>query len=417
MLHNACRDVIIRKKMHAYLKIIRKAVKKAKLFEIRKIGRRLKLAQEGTSKANADTDTEKLESQLNAARQADVEALAKKAAGSLPDLPDGIIQVTNSEISESPAEEIVYRHILGSKCVLDQLATISSVIQTAVQKIDKIRKSIELSTNKEDSNLQEDDRKDATESEELREPDDVAQNALQKLLNKQSERRAHEMLSDTDDSGLLEYDSFRDSLDSDDSEKEDPSDSDADEEELPITKKNKKDESSKKTETQIDKNKNNPALTNEKKGKKKVDAKQKKPKNRLGQRARRKLAEQMHGKQAKHLTTTPEENGGDSAAGGRQRKSAYKSHQTVDIYPSWAAKKQQKTKLAIDSDVWTARKSQKILFDDENGEKRADSHFKQAAKGDSSLLHPSWALKKQQQEKHHLVPSQGKKVVFNEDSD
>lgn len=62
--------------------------------------------------------------------------------------------------------------------------------------------------------------------------------------------------------------------------------------------------------------------------------KRKKPKNRMGQRARQRLAEKLHGIDAKHKSS-------------EKKKNQTKKVTEAPLHPSWAAKKESKDMLAI----------------------------------------------------------------------
>lgn len=190
----------------------------------------------------------------------------------------------------------------------------------------------------------------------------------------------------------------------------------------------------------------------------------KKKKNRLGQVARRRLAEKMYGKNAKHI-----QNGGLSAKQLEERrkkrtlerrarferikkrkaavkeaeknknannqssgeKEAVKEDGDQSVHPSWAAKLQSKNKTF---------QGQKIKFDSNNEEspstaatdhqskgKKPEKDFKpkskskQTSKGGpeetntDSKLHPSWAAKLQQ--KNKIADFQGQKIKFDDNDE
>lgn len=76
--------------------------------------------------------------------------------------------------------------------------------------------------------------------------------------------------------------------------------------------------------------------------------KKKKPKNRMGQRARQKLAEKVHGSNAKHKQMAVE-----------KKKSRKEKEQEIPLHPSWAAKKKDTIKINLDA----APSAKKVVFD------------------------------------------------------
>jgi len=75
--------------------------------------------------------------------------------------------------------------------------------------------------------------------------------------------------------------------------------------------------------------------------------KKKKPKNRMGQRSRQRLAEKLHGVDAKHKSI-------------EKKKDQVKKVSEPPLHPSWAAKKESKDMLAIHLDKPAGKK---IVFD------------------------------------------------------
>jgi hypothetical protein len=152
----------------------------------------------------------------------------------------------------------------------------------------------------------------------------------------------------------------------------------------------------------------------------------KKLKNRLGQRARRRLAEMQFGGSAKHLRHQQQD--GQQPA---QRQQQQLDGDVPSLHPSWAAKQAAKHKLKL-SIAGGSTQSKKVVFGDhdsepipvhqggtpasqfENGRvhKQRQKHTPSAAEP----LHPSWeARKRLQEQQRHLPPSTGKKTVFTDD--
>ena len=197
--------------------------------------------------------------------------------------------------------------------------------------------------------------------------------------------------------------------------------------------------------------------------------KKKKKRNRLGQLARRRLAEKLHGRNAKHLQAgglsvkEREEKRKERSVQKRAREARIKkqklereeakkqqqqqpqstqSKSKLDpsLHPSWAAKLQNQNKINA-----TTFQGQKIKFDDDsssstfsqkskekknpekpieckkNAEKLVESKpkvFKQKVSEAPKIdpkLHPSWAAKLQQQHKTNATAFQGQKIKFDDD--
>lgn len=188
-----------------------------------------------------------------------------------------------------------------------------------------------------------------------------------------------------------------------------------------------------------------------------------KPKNRLGQRARRLLAAQQYGQNARHLQLEREQQVEQQGAAAlqpqqKQQQGSGAGGSAEALHPSWAAKQAQKQKLAISIFAGPSA-AKKVVFDDDGEAKRTGSSSggqpanasrhppaaggsssglgasrKPHASGDGSRgtaagkpaarprraeqpLHPSWEAKKrlQEQQKRMILPAQGKKIVFGED--
>lgn len=368
-------------------------MKKAKQFEIQKVVRRLKQATEAAASAG---DVGKLEFQLAAVRGADLDRLAAAAAASVGVAPDGAAM--EPATTELPPLE---RRMVGAKCVVEQLEAMVTAIKAIKAKAERHRpgegeegaapkrqKEDSCSSGgKEEGPSSPLGSEPSSESESEGEPDEAALAALAKLTGA---RRGD--ASESSDSGVIE----------------DISDEELEELEQELGG------GGSDTSGSDDTDDGQPPKTKGGKGKEAKPKKQpKKSKNRLGQRARRALAEQQHGRSAtRHFATKKEE-----------KKEPAKAE---ELHPSWAARRQQKEKLSISA---VAPAGQKIVFDDGSGAKkvivpagggggRGDRPAKKE-KGKSeegSGLHPSWELRKKQKEAQKLLPAQGTKIVFN-DSD
>ena len=182
----------------------------------------------------------------------------------------------------------------------------------------------------------------------------------------------------------------------------------------------------------------------------------KKKKNRLGQLARRRLAEKLHGQNAKHLQAgglsvkEQEERRKERIAQKRARELRIKKKKEEDkqkqkqkekeqevvsnkkpkidpaLHPSWAAKLQNQNRINA-----TTFQGQKIKFDDEAQAKKKPERQKEKQKERFSKpkqkesvseppkidpkLHPSWAAKLQQQHKTNATAFQGQKIKFDDE--
>ncbi|KAL4858695.1 hypothetical protein ACK3TF_001098 [Chlorella vulgaris] len=144
------KEQVLAKKAFHHLKILKKDIKKAKEFEVRKILRRIKQAKaEPNGKAGAAAGLDKLEAQLAAAKAADVEQLAAQAARSCPVLMptlqgSGQGQMAAAHQDEQPepsaaaeappcspqsVQQVVHARILGAKAVKDRLAEVQLEMQ------------------------------------------------------------------------------------------------------------------------------------------------------------------------------------------------------------------------------------------------------------------------------------------------
>ena len=113
--------------MYFHLKLVHKALKKARQFELRKIQRRIKEAQEeGAKKKAGEEGAAKLQLQLSSCKSADLDGLSVRAAvaAGIP-IPDGMTLRTGGARAppvQQGQAEVVEQRLLGAKCVQDQLA-------------------------------------------------------------------------------------------------------------------------------------------------------------------------------------------------------------------------------------------------------------------------------------------------------
>ena len=124
--------------------------------------------------------------------------------------------------------------------------------------------------------------------------------------------------------------------------------------------------------------------------------------NRLGQRARRALAEKMHGSQAKHIKPEPARSHrallkDASAAGGRHKNSA--SMNTV------------KREFAVKADQSSSQNHDRAAAVDANKPRREPTQA--VLRGVVDESHPSWVAKRQQKARLRLKPM-GRKTVFGD---
>ena len=115
--------------------------------------------------------------------------------------------------------------------------------------------------------------------------------------------------------------------------------------------------------------------------------------------------------------------GSDRGRGGSDRgRGGYENSTEEKIHPSWAAKRNQQQKIAISTSIGTVS-NKKIKFDDfgsnnvESSQKQSKSaeirHESSFSEPAEKNMHPSWAAKKSS--KQGIQHFQGKKVVFGDD--
>lgn len=329
-----------------------KAVKKAKQFELQKVVRQIKRA-----KAEDPAHLDKLEQLLAELRTAKVDELVKIAAASV-----GIVEEENQATAErcDPSRyPAITRRILGAKCVTQHLYDMERVVESikaAVAVEDPTADpEVDLDDNKKDHTGQ-----NPSDQEVEHELDKDADQALAKLLATKRIRSSPsgEDAESPDDSDDMLLDDIHDGKTLNNQIAGQKSDSE--DEENPGRRAN-------------DSNHQRKAI------------KKKKPKNRLGQRARRRLAGwDLHVDFRK----------------GRPPQAGRKGDE-VDNGKSPLRKKTQ-VSSAKDGSLTERRKA--AVSNDRDGSKLIGS----------APLHPSWELKKKQAKT--LRPFLGKKVVFD-DSD
>lgn len=334
----------IRKKKHHCGKIIRKAVKKSKQFEIRKILRRLKGIKE-TNATEAVETVSNLERQLDIARQADVEKMSEYMICSIEgEISDG--NTVDPSTVGIDVKNVVYRRILSAKCVLLEKDSMLKAIKMLEEKKTRVAalKVSETQDPTNDSLL--------TDVVETTGTDNCAINQQQN-----SDSEIGQSSDGNVDQGHGTYS-------------------------LPTEKM-----------TNGSPNSENKSQGNS--GKERRQGKlMKKQKNRLGQRARRRLAEQQYGWKASHLreeTKSPKLN---------------KSNKIIEAaHPSWEARKSAKENTPIRIDPNKVSISKRTSFDNKMNTDSMEG------------MHPSWVQKKIKAESQRIVESQGKKIVFDGDSD
>ena len=460
-----CSDEVMQKKTFAQLKLLRKvrsdfeyamrvfllhennrglsvmqAVKKAKQFEIQKVVRRLKQAKESAQDASAIT---KLEASLASLRAADIERLANIAAASV-DLVTAPAAAGGGEKGDV-AQQLLDKRILNAKCVVDQLEAMVVALKSVREKAERYQPKTaaaeraaavpsspaggdtdddadELPTGRvtedEEYESEEEEEEEEEEDGDEKEPDEEAVKALAKLVaaanrntrTKGSVRDGSE--SSEEDSGVIgDYSDEDEDDEGDHDDVEVNSGNDGDElmvDDYDSMTGSDSDGSPK--PGKIGAQEEEEQQQQQKKEQKTAKKVPKKPKNRLGQRARRMLAEQTHGNRAVHLNEKQErkEKKVEKRRGGKEERRGGGEEEEV-LHPSWAARRKEKERLSISAVNPIGRKT---VFDD-----GATVKSPPPSSGAVEKLHPSWQLKKQQAEAQRLMqPSQGKKTVF-EDSE
>lgn len=438
----------------------RQAVKKSKQFEIQKIVRRLKQASSDAPTKDA-TNISKLESVLVSLRAADIDRLANLAAASVGYCLDGITTPAAVVVDNI---ELLDRKILSANCVSEQLDVMVKALKAIKAKAERQQQRNEgeqadVDEKKKEKALvgsgdSDEESLESSEEENEIEPDEDALQAIEKILalkqigghrggstgdEGQEEVREEQerKVSSEDDSGVIENLSEQEEdllLDTDFIANTE----DEEEERDGVYKK--------KSGGGSDSNK-----------KVKSKAKPKKPKNRLGQRARRQLAGQQQplkggtkpapyrqGQVDGGRSIPYRDDGRGAGRGFREiredtsRKTSAKAAAEDEgpLHPSWAARRQEKQKLSIVNAAGVPLSNKKIVFDNDGSEKviapkpslnssrpprpanavPANYYHKKGSQEESEgPLHPSWELKKElANAQKHIQPPQGKKIVFDD---
>jgi hypothetical protein len=436
----------------------RQAVKKSKQFEIQKVVRRLKQASSDATTRD-ETHISKLESVLVSLRAADIDRLANLAAASVGSCPNGTPTPPAAVVVDGI--ELLDRKILSANCVSEQLNVMVKAMTAIKTKAERQQQRIkgeqaEEEKDDDDENIKrkekasmgsgdsDEERSKSSEGESEMEPDEDALQAIEKLLavkqtgghgggsDGESSKERNSEVSSEEDSGVienvseLEEDMLMDSDFISTTEEENEEEHKGD-----YMKSGRGSDSNGKVESKT---------------------KAKKPKNRLGQRARRQLAGQQQplygGRKPAQYRKGQGEGGksklfrddGSGAGGGlRERKEDTSRKRPAEdegpLHPSWAARRQEKQKVSIVS-AGVSLSNKKIVFDDDGSKKviatkPSSSSFRapRSAKVDSTnsyhkkdskmegeeALHPSWELKKKlANAQKHIQPPRGKKIIFDD---
>lgn len=452
------------KKAFHHMKLVKKELKKARDFEVRKLLRRLKQLEGNTAAAAVGSECPaaaavKLQAQLAAARGADLDRLTAAAAPFLVQQQRGgqaaaaaaaagveaaaEVEAAEAAGAASAQAELqpVERRICAARCVATCVAAARAALEALEQKAARAAQRQEEAQVQAQvaGQLREEraakKRKASRAAEgggavsagggsgeedgeqEPRQLDATASDALQKLLVARPGQGAVAAVggaeSDSEaDSGLFRSGSEDAALLADSDDVED--------------------------EVQAEQQRQQLAGSARKGGQQQKAQQKQQPKkkgNRLGQRARRRLAEQQTWAAARvqrngHGRPLP---GSAGAAPPpkpaqqlkqQQRERPEKQHKAnsaaggddvAGLHPSWAAHKKQR--LSISSAAPTGHK---VVFDDDGRPADGIRPVAATAGGKPSSsdktgasLHPSWAAKQRQQQAL-ILPPQGRKIVFDE---
>ncbi|KAK3249593.1 hypothetical protein CYMTET_40983 [Cymbomonas tetramitiformis] len=289
------KEEIKQRKIHNGLKLVHRALKKAKQFAVRKICRRLQTAKEAkTSDAALLT---KLQLQHEAVKNTDLQNMTEVVANEFRDA--SAVASENHQSAAKLSDEAVInaqcvKLLVGAKCVRD----VVDQIKAKVKEIDA--PAPEPKKGKKTQRQRQRERKAQLERGEM-------------------EAEQGDGDGDGDEDSDLDLDGYASmgSLSDDD--------------EPPPTKSKgaRADKKEKKQQEKIGK----------------VDDILRPQKNRVGQRARRKLAEKLHGQYARHLAE--EVYGKDGTfTGAAKSAGAAAEEDEAPQHPSWAAKRRQKELIA-----------------------------------------------------------------------
>ena len=138
----------------------------------------------------------------------------------------------------------------------------------------------------------------------------------------------------------------------------------------------------------------------------KVQKKPPKKKNKMGQRARRLLAEKKYGWQANHLKVVPNPNNAFYDEMVQRSKEESKGEEKGG---SWSAEAKAKTKTSGKGDKGDKNRLSGTSSGGGGGRERKEEGGR---RGGKDIIHPSWQAKKLAQQKLAHVEAKGKKIVF-----
>ena len=405
-------DETVRKKAAHQLKLLHKEVKKAKQFEIRKVVRRIKQAKDkaGEQQDGAGTagELQKLESQLAAARAADVDRLtAQVAAGAgvaelaaasaqrpAPAGPEG-----GADAAAHDAAQQVDARIAGAKCVVDFVAGVAKELERLrSQGASRLAAQERAAGDSEPAAAREDNPPPKKKAKTAAVPaaDEAAH--LAELLQRRAAAAQEDdsFSSGGNDSGVIDSGDDSGVIDSGDEELSSLSSGESDGGGGRVAPAQRAAGAA---------------------GQPRAEPKAKpqpKKKNRLGQRARQRLAEQTRGASAAHLQREPP----PPAA-------------PEELHPSWAAKRMQHRPV-----IAAGPMASKVVFRDADD---VDADVTRASRapprrtgapgrpraggavapqvGPPSALHPSWeeAKKRKAEQQQQIFQPKGTKIKFSDD--
>lgn len=324
--------------MHAVVLQLRRAVKKAKQFELRKLLRRVKEAEEAKRPG--------LQEQLRVAKAASVEQLAGVAQAKLGlGTPAG-----DGGRWEAGPQTAVYDRILGANCVRQVVESVHARTQAAAaEDVDEgqggpsgIAGGADEATASDGSGSESEPASD--------EIDEEAEAALAKLLASTSSRGG----ASSDDDVAIDEADLADMSGLESGDDSDPQASAGDDDSDP-----QPEPAARGLEQQVPRpGKPGKARAAASKPSREPPPKKVKKKNRMGQRERQRLAALEHGRPPPPITKRSSK----PAGGGGPGKDLTSGEA---LHPSWVAKKQQAA-IKIPDPNAAAPPSSKIVFDDED---------------------------------------------------
>lgn len=291
----------------------------------------------------------KLENSLAAARNTDVQQLAKIVATS-NQLGPAQDENGSAPTLENDPNKVLYQRIMAAKCVLEKVDEIRKEVKELQTRASRQAARLEKQALKADEDTEDGSNKKRKAAEKEKPIDDAALQALQKLKERGAQHTGGTDLSNSDvseDSGIIS-----------DGDLNDLSDLDEDDQGNIDNKGSKK--------------------IHSKHGKDAKSKKKPKVKNRLGQRARRRLAEQVHGNAAAHLKAMEREARLKREEDTRRRQSRkekpphaapqtkqrqLENEPAESLHPSWAAKKKQ---MEAQKKQLFAAQGTKVTFNDDD---------------------------------------------------